>query len=55
MTGKISLFVFLFVQIFSGAVGQVPLDDTTFWESSEVDVYSTGLIWEDCNNDRSYA
>jgi len=43
--------VFLFVLIFSGAPAQVPLDDTTFWESSEWDVYSTGMIWEDCNND----
>ena len=30
---------------------EVPLDDTTFWESSEVNVYSTGMIWRDCNND----
>jgi len=51
MTRLTLLLVFLFVQIFSGAVGQVPLEDTTFWESSETDVYSTGLIWEDCNND----
>ncbi|MFH1686649.1 MAG: FG-GAP-like repeat-containing protein [bacterium] len=29
----------------------VPLQTTPFWQSSEVDVYSTGMIWEDVNND----
>ncbi len=30
---------------------QVPIQTTTFWESSEEDMYSTGMVWRDCNND----
>jgi PKD repeat protein len=28
-----------------------PLEGTPFWQTSEEDVYSTGMIWRDCNND----
>lgn len=30
---------------------QVPLEANPFWETGEVDLYSTGMIWEDANND----
>ena len=33
----------------SGA--QVPLQLTPFWQSFETNVYSTGMVWRDCNND----
>lgn len=33
------------------AAGQVPLQTTTFWQTTEKNVYSTGMIWRDCNND----
>ncbi len=51
MARVIVLSVFIYVLIVTGGQGQVPLEDTTFWESSEENVYSTGLIWRDCNND----
>ncbi|UCD93474.1 MAG: VCBS repeat-containing protein, partial [Candidatus Zixiibacteriota bacterium] len=35
----------------TGASGQVPLEGAPFWMSAEEDVYSTGIIWRDCNND----
>ena len=33
------------------ATGQVPIDPDPFWQSGEAGVYSTGMIWRDCNND----
>lgn len=33
------------------AGSQVPIQPDPFWQTSEVDVYSTGMIWEDANND----
>ncbi|MEW5924283.1 MAG: FG-GAP-like repeat-containing protein [Candidatus Zixiibacteriota bacterium] len=51
MAKVIVLSVLLYVLFVTGGLAQVPLEDTTFWESSEENVYSTGLIWRDCNND----
>jgi hypothetical protein len=31
--------------------GQVPLATSTFWQTTEQNIYSTGMIWRDCNND----
>jgi hypothetical protein len=42
-----SLYAVLAVQ----ADAQVPLETTPFWQSWEQGVYSTGMIWEDCNRD----
>jgi len=33
------------------AIAQVPIDHDPFWQSLESGVYSTGMIWRDCNND----
>ena len=30
---------------------QVPLETSVFWQTSESDVYSTGMVWDDCNKD----
>ncbi len=35
----------------SPAAAQVPLDKTPFWQSSEPNMTTTGMIWRDCNND----
>nr|MBN2278397.1 VCBS repeat-containing protein [candidate division Zixibacteria bacterium] len=35
----------------AGVFAQVPLESTPFWQTSEEDMYSTGMIWRDCNND----
>ncbi len=39
--------------LMSGAAwsGDVPLETTSFWETSEHGIYSTGMIWRDCNRD----
>ncbi len=29
----------------------VPIETSPFWQSSESNLYSTGMIWRDCNND----
>lgn len=39
---------FLFVR---GQSQDVIIDTLPFWQSYEEDVYSTGMIWRDCNND----
>ena len=48
-----SLSVLLALLVISNAAGiaQVPLESNPFWQSSPVNVYSTGMIWRDCNND----
>ena len=28
-----------------------PIETSPFWQSGEFNVYGTGMIWEDCNND----
>jgi PKD repeat protein len=32
-------------------VAQVPLEGMPIWSTSEQGIYSTGMIWRDCNND----
>lgn len=39
------------VLIVSGAAAQVPIETLPFWQSIEENVYSTGMIWRDCDND----
>ncbi|MGD8921672.1 MAG: FG-GAP-like repeat-containing protein [Candidatus Zixiibacteriota bacterium] len=48
-----SLPVFLALVVISNPAGiaQVPLESNPFWQSSPANVYSTGMIWRDCNND----
>jgi hypothetical protein len=46
-----AFYYFVLAVIAAGATGQVPLETTIFWQSSEEDVYSTGMVWRDCNND----
>jgi len=48
---RIGCFIFAAVVFSSGAVAVVPLETFTMWQSSEEDVYSTGMIWRDGNND----
>ncbi|SYZ72712.1 exported hypothetical protein [Candidatus Zixiibacteriota bacterium] len=33
------------------SLGQVPLGTLPFWQTSEKNLYSTGMIWRDANND----
>ncbi len=35
----------------SPASSQVPYQTNPFWQSGESNMYSTGMIWRDCNND----
>ncbi len=34
-----------------GAFAQVPLEPEPFWSTTTPDLYSTGMIWRDCNDD----
>jgi len=43
-------FLIISLAVFNG-YAQVPLESSVFWETSEEDVYSTGMIWDDCNKD----
>jgi PKD repeat protein len=49
--------VFQFIKILILALwvipadAQVPLQTTPFWQTTETNVYSTGMIWRDANND----
>ncbi len=45
-----SEFIFLFL-IIESSRGQVPLGGLPFWQTSEPNLYSTGMIWRDANND----
>ncbi|MFH1374128.1 MAG: FG-GAP-like repeat-containing protein [bacterium] len=47
----ILVFIFALTALADGADAQVPIGTTPFWQSSESGVYSTGMIWRDCNND----
>jgi len=47
----VDFFVISFCIFLSVAFAQVPLETTPFWQTSEEDMYSTGMIWRDCNND----
>lgn len=33
------------------STGAQIIENSPFWQSADVDVFSTGMIWEDCNND----
>ncbi len=52
MSRKLIRFSFV-ICIFwvSISAAQVPIDGTPFWHSTELDMYSTGMTWRDCNND----
>lgn len=41
----------LLTVVISYGSAQVPIDPDPFWQSGEDGVYSTGMIWRDCNND----
>ncbi|HOP06686.1 MAG TPA: FG-GAP-like repeat-containing protein [candidate division Zixibacteria bacterium] len=41
----------LLTAMFTTVTGQVPIETVPFWQSTEVDAYSTGMIWEDANGD----
>jgi hypothetical protein len=45
------VYVFIGLLSVSGSFAQVPLTTSVYWETSEVDVYSTGMIWDDGNRD----
>ena len=52
MIAKCSLIVLIASVIFTNdAHTQVPLDSNIFWQTSETDMYSTGMVWRDCNRD----
>lgn len=42
--------MFLIVHVNKGTA-QVPISKDPFWQTSEAGVYSTGMIWHDCNKD----
>jgi len=35
----------------AAAPAQPPIATSPFWQSGEYNIYGTGMIWEDCNND----
>ncbi len=35
----------------NGTAQIIPLDSLPFWQSAESGIYSTGMVWRDCNND----
>lgn len=37
--------------LFLSSSAQIPLNTSPFWESYETDLYHTGMVWRDCNND----
>jgi len=46
--------IIVFCTMLAAAAGiraEVPLNTTTFWQSTPKNVYSTGMIWRDANND----
>jgi hypothetical protein len=53
MRGLINVLLSITIADFSGvgARAQVPIESFPFWQTVEEDVYSTGMIWRDCNND----
>ncbi len=47
-----SVVLLLFIEYLAPIAGsQVPLQMSPFWQTSEANIYSTGMIWRDCNND----
>ncbi len=51
MVKSIAAAVACLIGLTLSAGAQVPIEPDPFWQTSEVDVYSTGMIWEDANND----
>lgn len=41
--------IFLFLSL--SAIAQMPLNTAPFWQSAENNLYHTGMVWRDCNND----
>jgi len=39
------------IAFFSFSPAQVPLEKTPFWQSSETNMTTTGMVWRDCNRD----
>ncbi|MDH4033662.1 MAG: FG-GAP-like repeat-containing protein [candidate division Zixibacteria bacterium] len=49
---KVKHTLMLFTCILAAGVWATPpIDTSPFWQSGEFNVYGTGMIWEDCNND----
>ena len=49
---KLSAYMLLASLIlFATVSAQPPIETSPFWQSGEYNVYGTGMIWEDCNND----
>ena len=49
---KVKRTILLFVCILAAGVSATPpIETSPFWQSGEFNVYGTGMIWEDCNND----
>jgi hypothetical protein len=40
-----------FAALVNNAAAQAPINKNPFWQSSESGLYSTGMIWHDCNKD----
>lgn len=43
--------LFVAVHLAGAAFAQVPYQQNPFWQSSEINMYSTGMVWRDCNHD----
>ncbi|MFZ5979449.1 MAG: FG-GAP repeat domain-containing protein, partial [Candidatus Zixiibacteriota bacterium] len=48
---SIYLLTTVIICFFSNTAGQVPVEQTPFWSTSELGLYSTGMVWRDGNND----
>ncbi|RKX19827.1 MAG: hypothetical protein DRP35_07060 [Candidatus Zixiibacteriota bacterium] len=49
---KYHYFVILFILILAAnLIAQPKIDNDPFWQSSEINVFSSGIIWRDCNGD----
>ncbi|UCD16677.1 MAG: VCBS repeat-containing protein, partial [Candidatus Zixiibacteriota bacterium] len=53
MRGRLIIFALLATGLICvmPVIGQVPLDPEPYWISTELNQYSTGIVWRDCNND----
>ncbi len=45
------LIFILIVILFASGWSQISLQKTPFWQSSEINMTTTGMIWRDCNKD----
>lgn len=48
---RVSTLLVMLTLCFTSGYTQVPLDTLPLWQSFETGVYSTGMIWRDCNLD----